>query len=58
MRAQNQKFGIEQAVRLPAHACVLRQAEEISRWLDEKHLGRKRQRAGRTASVSGNSEVA
>ena len=47
MRAQNQKLRIEQPRRLPAHARVLAQPKEISRWLREQHLRRQWQRARR-----------
>ena len=45
MRAQNQKLRIEEAIRLPAHSCVLREAEEIAGGLSEEHLGRERKRS-------------
>ena len=47
MRAQNQEFGIEQAIRLPAHAGILAQAEEISRRLGQQHLRGERQQPRR-----------
>jgi len=38
MGAENQELGIEQALRLPAHAGVLAQAKQVARWLSEQHL--------------------
>ncbi len=58
MRAQDQELGIEQAIRVPAHAGVLSQAEEIARWLREQHLSGERQLARRSARVRGDCEKA
>ena len=38
VRAENEELGIEQPRGLPAHAGVLGEAEEISRWRVEQHL--------------------
>ena len=42
MGAQNQEFGVEKARWIPAHACILTEAKEISRWLMKQHLWGKR----------------
>ncbi len=51
VRAQDQKLGIEKAIRVPAHSGVLREAEKIAGGLGEQHLGRKRQRSGRAGRM-------
>jgi len=53
MRAQDQKLGIKQPRRLPTHAGILRQAEEVARGLRQQHLGRQRQSAFRAAGMRG-----
>ena len=56
MRAQDQKLRIEESIRLPTHAGVLTQAEEISRWLREQHLRSERKQPGGTMGMRGNIE--
>ena len=53
VRAQDQELRIEESIRLPAHAGVLRQAEEIAGGLGEQHLRRERQRTLRARRVCG-----
>ena len=53
MRAQDEEFRIEKPIRLPAHAGVLRKAEEISGWLGEQHLRGEGQQPGRTLRMRG-----
>ena len=47
VRAENQKFRIEQPRRLPAHPRILTKPKEISRRLFQQHLRRQRKRTGR-----------
>ena len=56
VRAQDQKLRIEQPRRIPSHAGILRQAEEIAGGLGEQHLRRERQRARGTCRVRGDAQ--
>src|ERR1035438_3653042 len=47
----DQELGVEQARGIPAHAGVLRQAEEVSGGLGEQHLGRERQDSSRSGRM-------
>jgi|GEM_PF-5252745 len=51
MRAEDEEFGVKEPLRLPAHAGILREAEEMSGWLGEEHFSRDGQRALRPARV-------
>src|SRR6185437_15339292 len=57
MRAQDEELWIEQPPRVPAHACVLRQAEQIARRLRQEHLGRNGKCARRATRVRGDGGV-
>ena len=51
--AEDQKLGIEQPLRLPTHAGILRETEEIARGLGKQHLRCERQSSGRSLRVRG-----
>ena len=51
--AEDEEFGSEDASRVPAHASVLAEAEEISGGLSEEHLGGDGQSAGGTGRMRG-----
>jgi hypothetical protein len=56
VRAEDKELGIEKAIGTPAHAGVLRQAEEIARRLGQQHLLRQRQNSRRATGVRSNME--
>ncbi len=56
LRAEHQELGPEHLLRRPAHAGVLRHAEQVAAGPVSQHFGRERQRASRPGSIGLNLE--
>jgi hypothetical protein len=55
VRAEDKDFGVEYVARVPTHANVLAEAEEVAGGLGEEHLGRDGKDAGGAGGVGGDS---